>query len=165
MKRTIRSILWLLTPILLVACTTPPRAPVNYPAPIPPPPAAAQPPAPSPPPPPAEPAPAPAPVIDTSANDRALATAFSAYDRGNYAQAVRLLTPLTTDSTLEAEQRLRALKTLAFAQCSTNALTACRQTFERAFRADPHFDLAAAERGHPIWGPQFDRARKAVTGR
>ena len=162
MKRLLRSTLWLAMPVVLAACATPPTAPVNYPPPASPP-VTSRPPTPVPAPPPA-PVPPP-PAVDNSANDRALATAIGAYDRGDYAQASRLLTPLVNDGTLDAEQQLRALKTLAFSQCSTNAITLCRGTFERAFRADPRFELAVAERGHPIWGPQFERARKAVLGK
>ena len=164
MKTTMRSALGLLVPILLAGCATPPPAPVNYPAPVAPPPVAPRP-VPQVAAPPAAPVAPPSPVVDTSATDRALATAIAAYDRGDYAQAARLLAPLTTEGTLDPEQQLRALKTLAFSQCSTNAITACRQTFERAFRADPRFELATAERGHPTWGPQFERARKTVTGK
>ncbi len=163
MKRTLRSTLWLAIPVLLTACATPPPAPVTYPAPAAPP-VAPRPPTAVPAPPPA-PVPPPPPAVDNSANDRALAAGIGAYDRGDYGLATRLLTPLVNDGTLDAEQQLRALKTLAFSQCSTNAITLCRQTFERAFRADPRFELAAAERGHPIWGPQFERARKAVVGK
>lgn len=162
MKRALRLTFYLLIPTLLAACAAPPPA-KNYPAPTPPPvvvelrPTVAVPaPAPTPPPPPA---------VDVFANERAVATAIEAYDRGEYALAVRLLTPLSNDSALDLDQQLRALKTLAFSQCSTNAVTACRGTFERAFRADAKFDLTAAERGHPIWGPQFIRARKTVTGK
>ena len=162
MKRSLRSTLWLAIPVLLTACATPPPAPVNRPPPASPP-VAPRPPTQVPAPPPA-PVPPPA-AVDNSANDRALASAISAYDRGEYGQATRLLTPLVNDGTLDSEQQLRALKTLAFSQCSTNAITSCRQTFERAFRADPRFELAVAERGHPIWGPQFERARKTVLGK
>ncbi len=163
MKRALRSTLYLLIPTLLAACATPPPTPVNYPAPTPQPaPVAPRPPAAAPAQPPAA---APAPAPDTSANERALATAIEAYDRGDYAQAIRLLTPLSSEGALDNDQQLRALKALAFSQCSTNAITACRGTFERAFRADAKFDLSAAERGHPIWGPQFLRARKTVTGK
>lgn len=164
MKPLLRSTLYLLIPVLLAACATPPPAPVNYPASAPTAPPVV--PRPTPVAPPAAPAPAPPPaVVEPTAAERALVVAVSAYDRGEYAQAARLLTPLTNEGGLDAEQQLRALKTLAFSQCSTNAVTACRQTFERAFRADPRFDLAVAERGHPIWGPQFERARKTVTGK
>lgn len=165
MKRPLRLTLWLAQAMLLTACATPPPAPVNYPPPVAPPAAprsSVSVPAPAPP---AAPVP-PAPAVDNySANDRALAAAIGAYDRGDYGLATRSLTPLVNDGLLDAEQQLRALKTLAFSQCSTNAITLCRGTFERAFRTDPRFELAAAERGHPIWGPQFERARRAVLGK
>ncbi|MFN3629614.1 MAG: TssQ family T6SS-associated lipoprotein [Casimicrobiaceae bacterium] len=160
--------------LAVVACAPPPQPTVNYPA------AAAQPtrsepqtaeppPAePSPPPPPA--AVAPAPVVppsppEPSAAEVSLNSGVAAYERGEFAQAIRILTPLSTDTSLSVEQRLRALKTLAFAQCVTGATSACRNSFERAFRLDATFDLARTEHGHPIWGPQFARARRAVLGR
>ena len=93
---------------------------------------------------------------------KALTAAVQTFERGEYVAAIRQLTPLTTDSALEAANRLRALRFLAFAQCLTRAVTACRQSFERAFRLDSSFELAPAERGHPVWGPQFELARKAV---
>lgn len=105
--------------------------------------------------------PAAAPV-EPSASEKQLSAALATYDRGEYAAAIRLLTPLTTDTSQDLAGQLQALKTLAFSQCLTNALTACRQSFERAFKLDPKFDLAPAERGHPVWGPQFERAKKAA---
>jgi len=159
-KRSLRLALLAAPSIWLAACATPPAATVNYPAPAP---APVQAPAPAPAP---LPAPVPAaPAVDTSAGERALVAAIGSYDRGEFGSAIRQLTPMTTDGSLDAPQTLRALKVLAFSHCSAGALTACRQTFERAFRADANFELAPAERGHPIWGPQFDRARKTVTGR
>ncbi len=146
--------------MLLSACASTPPATVNHPAPTP-----------------VQSAPAPVaptpttpltqsvPAIDTAASERALAAGIGAYDRGDFSGAIKLLAPLSADGSLDPGQQIRALKTLAFSQCSTGAITACRQTFERAFRADSGFDLAAAERGHPIWGPQFERARRAVLGR
>ena len=38
----------------------------------------------------------------------------------------------------------------------------CRQAFERALRMDASFDLAPGEQGHPLWGPQFVKARQNV---
>jgi hypothetical protein len=146
---------------LLSSCATPP-ATVNHPAPPAPPPPVVQTPPVAPPVAPVVPA---VPATDTAANERALAAALAAYERGDFSGATRLLTPLTNDNSLDAAQQIRALKTLAFSQCSTGATTACRQTFERAFRADANFELATAERGHPIWGPQFERARRTVLGR
>ena len=165
MKITIRPIHLAVLALFVSACATPPPASVNYPAPAPKPPVAVTPPPAAPVPAPA-PAPAPAaPAVEVNANERRLVAAIEAYDRGEFPSAVRQLTPLVTDGSLDPSQLLRALKALAFSQCSTNALTACRQTFERAFKTDATFDLATAERGHPIWGPQFLRARRTVLGK
>ena len=163
MKKTIRPIQLALLALLISACATPPPASVNYPAPAPKPPVAVTPP-PAPAPVPVQAAPA-APAVDTGASERALVAAIESYDRGEFASATRQLTPMVNDGSLDPAQLLRALKVMAFSQCSTNALTACRQTFERALKADPSFDLATAERGHPIWGTQFTRARRTVLGK
>lgn len=101
---------------------------------------------------------------EPSPSEKALASAIATFDRGEYAAAIRQLTPLTTNSSLDQASQLQALKSLAFSQCLSRAITACRKTFERAFRLDSQFDLALAERGHPVWGPQFERARKVVAG-
>lgn len=164
MKITIRPMHLATAALLIVGCATPPPASVNYPASVSVPPLAATPP-PAPAPLPAAPVPPVAPAVDVNANERALATAIESYDRGEFPSAIRQLTPMVTDASLDPAQLVRALKTLAFSQCSSNAVTACRQTFERALKADPTFDLAAAERGHPTWGPQFIRARRAVLGK
>lgn len=110
-----------------------------------------------------EPVAPPAPK-EPSASEKALAVALSTYERGDYGAAIRQLTPLTTDGSLDQANQLQALKLLAFSECLSRKITACRKTFERAFRLDHQFDLAPAEKGHPVWGPQFERARKAVTG-
>jgi hypothetical protein len=150
----------------LSGCTGTATQTVNYPssvpvatAPVAPPPAPAAAPTPAP-----QTASPPSLPAD-SASERALTNAVAAYDRGDFGAATRLLLPITNDGSLDLAQQLRALKTLAFSQCSTGAVVACRQSFERAFRADSGFDLTTAERGHPIWGPQFERARKTVVGR
>ena len=167
MKTTFRFTPLAVLVLFASGCATPPAAPVNYPAPSPVPPVAvASPPAPPVQPPPAPPPAAPAaPAADVNANERALAAAIETYGRGEFLSAARQLAPMTTDGSLDPAQLLRALKVLAFSQCSSNALTACRQSFERALKADATFELAPAERGHPIWGPQFTRARRTVLGK
>ena len=163
MKKTIRPIHAAVLALFVSACATPPPASVNYPAPSPKlPVAVTPPPAPSPAPAPVAPV---APAVDVGASERALMAASESYDRGEFASATRQLAPMVNDGSLDPAQLLRALKVLAFSQCSTNAVTACRQTFERALKADPNFDLATAERGHPIWGAQFTRARRTVLGK
>lgn len=165
MKRNIRPVHAAVLALFVSACATPPPAPVNYPAPAPQPPVVVTvPPVPTPTPAPAPLAPA-APAADVAAVERALAAATESYDRGEFASATRQLTALVNNGSLDSAQLLRGLKVLAFSQCSANAVSACRQTFERALKADPNFELANAERGHPVWGAQFTRARRAVLGR
>ncbi len=171
MKHPIESFLIVSVGLLLAACTTvpdgdqatgkrgsatQPSAPASSPAPV-----AVQPAA-TPEPVVAAPVDVPAPAREPSASEKKLAAALGSYERGEYGLAIRSLTPLTTDSSLDPENQLVALKTLAFSQCLTRAITACRKTFERAFALDGKFDLAPAEKGHPIWGPQFVAARKAA---
>jgi hypothetical protein len=157
---------------MLAGCpTTPPQSPpVNYPPPRPSgPPTPAPAPAPTPAPP-AVPAPPPGPsAAEIAANESALATGVASFERGNFRGAISQLTPLAAnESALDSAQRLRALKFLAFAHCSSPgaaAKVACRETFERAFRLNAGFELAPAERGHPDWQTTFDQARRSVLGR
>jgi hypothetical protein len=98
--------------------------------------------------------------VEPSASEKNLALALTSFDRGEYSLAMKQLKPLTTDPALDSPDRLKAIKSLAFAQCLTRAVLACRKTFEMAFQLDPDFDLAPAEQGHPVWGPQFLHARQ-----
>ena len=99
---------------------------------------------------------------ELTVSEKNLAAGLASFERGEYATALRQLSPLTTDTSLDVPNRLRALKTLAFSQCLIGATVACRGTFERAFKLDAKFNLAPAEQGHPVWGPQFDRAQKSA---
>jgi len=100
--------------------------------------------------------------VEPSPSELSLAEAVGHFERGEYTVAMKKLTPLTTDPALDVPGQLKALKTLAFSQCLKRALVSCRKTFERAFKLDPSFDLAAAEQNHPIWGKQFLNARKIL---
>ena len=55
------------------------------------------------------------------------------------------------------------MKYLAFSYCVTNRRTLCQQQFEAALRVDPRFELAPAERGHPIWKVHYERAKQALS--
>ncbi|MBK9443507.1 MAG: TssQ family T6SS-associated lipoprotein [Comamonadaceae bacterium] len=110
--------------------------------------------------PPVQVAPAESAPPEPSLSEKNLVIAITSFERGEYTKSMRLLSPLTTDPSLATNARLKAMKTLAFSQCLTGAVVACRGTFERAFKLDSKFDLAPAEHGHPVWGPQFERARK-----
>ncbi len=102
------------------------------------------------------------PVLDLSQQE--MAKGIKSYEDGTYPIAARQLqTALNFGLAVPAEQA-QAHKYLAFIQCVSNRLQACRDEFRKAIAADPSFDLAPAEAGHPTWGPVF-RAAKAEQGK
>jgi len=141
--------------LALAGCQTP--APVEQPKPAPveaPPPKPA--PAPLPPPPP--------PVKVPTAGERALAQGVALYDAGDFNGAIKELLgakEIWDDTTTPGANatKLAALKYLAFSYCVTNRRTQCRQQFADAIKLDSGFALEPAEKTHPIWGPEFDRAK------
>lgn len=54
-----------------------------------------------------------------------------------------------------------ALKYMAFSYCVTSRPTLCKTQFEKALKLNPAFDLTPGEKGHPLWGPPFERAKKS----
>ena len=108
-------------------------------------------------PPAAPPAPPAAPT--PSAGQLALNDGIALYNKGQFNEAIKRLGAPEIGAGGKATQ-LAALKYMAFSYCVTNRATLCRQQFEKAVKLDPAFDLAPGEHGHPLWGPQFARARK-----
>ncbi len=102
------------------------------------------------------PAAAPAPVL--SPEQLALKEGIDLYNKGDFNDAIKRLASSDIANGSRAGQ-LSALKYTAFSYCVTNRTTLCRQSFEKAFKLDPAFDLAAGEHGHPLWGKQFLRAK------
>ena len=78
-----------------------------------------------------------------------------------YAAAGRLRNLPDLQSASKATQII-ALKYLAFSYCVTNRRTLCQRQFESALKLDPNFELAPAERGHPIWKVVYERAKSAM---
>ena len=105
---------------------------------------------------PKEAAPAPAEIPQARKD---LNAGIEMYKAGNYNGAIKLLASPSIDSADTALQ-LEALKHLAFSYCVTGRKTLCRQQFAKAFKLDKAFNLAAGEKGHPLWTPAFERARK-----
>jgi hypothetical protein len=116
-------------------------------------------------PPPPRPAPAPivAPAAPTqpSADQVALREGIELYNKGSYNEAIKRLNAPDIAAGPKASQ-VAAAKYSAFSYCVTSRQTLCRQQFEKAFRLDPGFDLQPGERGHPLWGPMFARAKKTA---
>ena len=82
------------------------------------------------------------------------------YNKGGFNDAIKRLGAPDVAGGAKATQ-LQALKYTAFSYCVTMRQTLCRQSFEKAFKLDPAFDLAPGEHGHPLWGPVFARAKKS----
>ena len=115
------------------------------------------------------PAPAPRPAPGTPGNpippanqpeQSALKEGIELYNKGAYNDAIRRLTSSEIANASKAD-RVQAHKYAAFSYCVTSRQTLCRQQFDKAFKLDPSFDLQAGEHGHPLWTPQFEKAKKA----
>ncbi|UUX94612.1 TssQ family T6SS-associated lipoprotein [Aquabacterium sp. J223] len=89
--------------------------------------------------------------------EQALWTGWRAYDDGEYAQAEKSLRESLALGLAAPRDRAQAHKLLAFVLCSRRQLDDCEQAFRAARAADPAFDLARSEAGHPLWGPVWRR--------
>ena len=94
-------------------------------------------------------------------DDVALREGVALYDKGDYDGAIRRLNGSDMNGAGQRE-RLTALRYTAFSYCVTGRQALCRQTFDRAFKLDPSFDLGPGEHGHPQWGPVFAQAKQAA---
>jgi hypothetical protein len=91
-----------------------------------------------------------------------LERAVKSYEDGAYRNAARQFRA-ALDLGLDAgSDQARAHKYLAFITCVSGREKSCRDEFRKAFDADPSFNLAAAEVGHPIWGPVFRSVKADV---
>ena len=102
----------------------------------------------------------PIPPGSAQADQGALMDGIELYNKGSYNEAIKRLAAPEIALGTKAD-RLQALKYTAFSYCVTSRQTLCRQQFEKAFKLDPAFDLQAGEHGHPLWTPQFEKAKKA----
>ncbi len=152
-----------LAALLVCACQTPPPLPEHPPSRATPPTEVKQP-ARAPAAPQAPPS-APAPTVTPA--ERALADAVALYDAGNFASVIKRLTGASEiwqdDTSRSNATQITAHKYLAFSYCVTNNRLQCRQQFAEALKMDPQFALAPAEKGHPIWGPEFERAKNQTS--
>lgn len=99
---------------------------------------------------------APPPIVKS-----ALTEGIDLYDKGDFNGAIKHLSTANEIWSADTATQISALKYMAFSYCVTGRQTLCRQQFEKAFKLDPTFDLAPGEKGHPLWTPSFERAKKA----
>ena len=82
------------------------------------------------------------------------------YNAGNYNGAIKRLAGAREIWGGDKTTQTTALKYMAFSYCVTGRGALCKQQFDKALKLDPGFDLAQGEKGHPLWGPVFDKAKK-----
>lgn len=99
-------------------------------------------------------------LFQPSKGAAALGNGLRQYEDGEYAEAARNLQG-AIDLGLSERERANAHKHLAFIHCSSSRERACREEFRKALSVDPGLELAAAEAGHPVWGPIFSSLKAA----
>ena len=99
-------------------------------------------------------------LFQPSKGAAALGNGLRQYEDGEYAEAARNLQG-AVDLGLSDRERANAHKHLAFIHCSSSRERACREEFRKALSVDPGLELAAAEAGHPVWGPIFSSLKAA----
>lgn len=113
--------------------------------------------------PPPEPKPAPsglAELMERTA-ERALIEGIRLYDEGQYPAAEAALKRALASGLASARDRATAHKLIAFVACTSAREAECEAAFRAARGADPAFELAKAEAGHPMWGPVYKRVAGA----
>lgn len=101
---------------------------------------------------------APEPVLNPA--QQALTAGIDAYNKGDFNNAIKRLGAPEL-ATADKSTQITALKYSAFSYCVTKRRAQCYQQFVKAFALDRSFELATGEKGHPLWTPSFERAKKA----
>ena len=99
-------------------------------------------------------------VSGPSAGVPALNEGVAAFQKGEYRRAETKLAESQKLGLKYADEIVRAHKTQAFLYCVTRRTAQCEKSFQAAFDIDKGFDLARAERGHPVWGPVFAKVKR-----
>ena len=105
-------------------------------------------------------------ILQSSKSEQELEKGINSYEDGEYKTSARQLKTALDLGLESTRNQVRAHKYLAFITCVSGREKSCREEFRRALDADPNFELAPAEAGHPIWGPALrsvktERAAKA----
>ncbi len=103
-----------------------------------------------------------APVDPRAQKEALLAEALNTYAEGQFEDAIAQLTPLADAPELSLISQIKARKFMAFSHCALGRPRPCRQQFDLALEQDPTFQLTEAEKGHPVWGREFNNARNAA---
>ncbi|MDB5746905.1 MAG: hypothetical protein JWP72_1753 [Massilia sp.] len=97
---------------------------------------------------------------EAQAEQTALREGIRLYNEGDFNGAIRRLGSNDIRNGAPLRTRVTALKYTAFSYCVTSRPKQCEEAFERALKLDPDFTLESGEKGHPLWGPAFERAKR-----
>lgn len=89
----------------------------------------------------------------------------AAYREGRFDEALAELNLAIDSGQLRGADLLAARKLAAFIHCSSGREHSCREQFQAIVAADPAFDLAPNEAGHPLWGPVWRSVKGSVEER
>lgn len=95
-------------------------------------------------------------------SETSLSTGMKLYEAGDYNGAIRHLQNATRNWKGSKPDHVKVMKYIAFSYCLSGRKTLCRRNFIRALKIDPGFNLDAGEIGHPLWGPEFERAKGSL---
>lgn len=90
----------------------------------------------------------------------ALLAGIQAYDDGRYADAESQLGRALSSGLRAPADKAAAHKLRAFIRCSQGRVAPCEADFRAAHAADARFTLSDTERGHPAWGPVWQRVAR-----
>lgn len=109
------------------------------------------------PPPEAKPAPSGLAELMERTAERALVEGIRLYDEGQYPASEAALKRALQAGLASARDQATAHKLIAFVACTSAREAECEAAFRAARAADPAFELARSEAGHPMWGPVYKR--------
>jgi Tfp pilus assembly protein PilF len=89
--------------------------------------------------------------------ERALVEGIRLYDEGQYPQAEAALKRALAAGLASRRDQATAHKLIAFVACTSAREAECETAFRAARAADPRFELARSEAGHPMWAPVWRR--------
>lgn len=99
------------------------------------------------------------PLIPLGKAEQMLSDGLVKYDSGEFPAARTLLEGALKEGLATKEDKVRAMKTIAFTLCLENKYHECRTEFIKIYDVDPEFDLSPAEAGHPSWTKTFAAAK------
>lgn len=99
------------------------------------------------------------PLIPLGKAEQMLSDGLVKYDAGEFAASRMLLEGALKEGLATKEDKVRAMKTIAFTLCLDGKYHDCRNAFIKIYDVDPAFDLSPAEAGHPSWTKTFAAAK------